>query len=51
MEVLKKHTSTLSSTLPPMPVPTSSIGPVPTVIPGDWPVYQEIHQTGKRTLW
>ncbi|CRG83489.1 Opsin-1 [Talaromyces islandicus] len=49
METLMKHTS--ASTLPPIPVPTSSVGPVPTVIPGDWPVLQEIHQTGKRTLW
>ncbi|KAH8690082.1 putative opsin [Talaromyces proteolyticus] len=46
-EVLKKHTATL----PLPPVPTSSVGPVPTVLPGDHPVFQEIHSTGKRTLW
>ncbi|THD00069.1 hypothetical protein EYZ11_000394 [Aspergillus tanneri] len=33
------------------PTPTSSIDPVPTVIPGDIPVFQEIHKTGQRTLW
>ncbi|KAJ5096417.1 hypothetical protein NUU61_005773 [Penicillium alfredii] len=29
---------------------TSSVGPVPTVIPGA-PVFQELHGVGKRTLW
>ena len=36
-----------------LPIPTSSpsVGPVPTVIPGPSAVLQEIHSTGKRTLW
>ncbi|KAL1961642.1 hypothetical protein VTN77DRAFT_1357 [Rasamsonia byssochlamydoides] len=35
----------------PPPIPTSTVGPVPTVIPGDTPVFQHIHDAGKRTLW
>ena len=30
--------------------PTSSVLPIPTVIPGA-PLIQELHATGKRTLW
>ncbi|KAJ5698079.1 Rhodopsin archaeal/bacterial/fungal [Penicillium macrosclerotiorum] len=29
---------------------TTSVAPIPTVIPGA-PVFQELHDTGKRTLW
>ncbi|KAJ5531939.1 hypothetical protein N7494_008491 [Penicillium frequentans] len=32
------------------PTTTSSVAPIPTVIP-NFPIYQEIHTTGKRTLW
>lgn len=35
----------------PLPTHTSSVAPIPTVVPGDWPVYQHVHDTGKRTLW
>ncbi|OKL63044.1 hypothetical protein UA08_01216 [Talaromyces atroroseus] len=35
----------------PLPTQTSSVGPVPTVIPGDQPIVLQIHDTGKRTLW
>ncbi|EED19097.1 opsin, putative [Talaromyces stipitatus ATCC 10500] len=44
MEEILKHTATL-------PTSTPTVGPIPTVIPGDWPVVQHIHDTGKRTLW
>lgn len=30
---------------------TSSIAPIPTVIPTNLPVYQHAHDSGKRTLW
>ncbi|PYH43634.1 opsin family protein [Aspergillus saccharolyticus JOP 1030-1] len=32
------------------PSPTS-VAPIPTVVPGNEPIFQEIHDTGKRTLW
>lgn len=32
------------------PATTSSVAPIPTVIPGS-EVYQELHDVGKRTLW
>ncbi|KAJ5121017.1 uncharacterized protein N7515_008978 [Penicillium bovifimosum] len=32
------------------PATTSSVAPIPTVVPGS-PVYQELHDAGKRTLW
>lgn len=32
------------------PTTTSSVAPIPTVIPGS-EVYQELHDVGKRTLW
>ncbi|KAL1977499.1 hypothetical protein VTN31DRAFT_358 [Thermomyces dupontii] len=35
----------------PLPTPTTSVGPVPTVIPTEPPVLQNIHATGQRTLW
>ena len=35
----------------PAPTPTSPVSPIPTVIPGDTPILQEIHDEGKRTLW
>ncbi|KAH8429075.1 opsin family protein [Aspergillus melleus] len=35
----------------PAPTPTSPVSPIPTVIPGDTPILQEIHDAGKRTLW
>ncbi|EAW10978.1 opsin family protein [Aspergillus clavatus NRRL 1] len=43
----------MSHTKQPLPWPTttSSVGPVPTVIPGNEPIYQEIGVTGKRALW
>jgi hypothetical protein len=44
MEDALKHTV-------PLPTQTSSVGPVPTVIPDDQPVIVQIHDTGKRTLW
>lgn len=40
-----------STKLPPILTSTSSVGPVPTVIPGGSAHLQEIHKTGKRTLW
>ncbi|RHZ53729.1 opsin family protein [Aspergillus thermomutatus] len=45
--------SMMSHTKQPLPLPTttSSVGPVPTVIPGDTPIFQELGMTGKRTLW
>ena len=39
------------TSLPPIPTSSPSVGPVPTVIPGPSAVLQEIHETGKRTLW
>ncbi|KAJ5605259.1 hypothetical protein N7510_010413, partial [Penicillium lagena] len=45
------------STPPIMPLPTTttstttSVGPIPTVIPGVIPIFQEVHDAGKRTLW
>ncbi|KAF5002961.1 hypothetical protein F66182_16180, partial [Fusarium sp. NRRL 66182] len=44
MEEILKHTATL-------PTSTPTVGPIPTVIPGDWPIVLQIHGTGKRTLW
>lgn len=44
MEEILKHTATL-------PISTPTVGPIPTVIPGDLPVVLHIHDTGKRTLW
>ncbi|CAG8894140.1 unnamed protein product [Penicillium egyptiacum] len=35
---------------PTAPATTSSVAPIPTVIPGS-EVYQELHDVGKRTLW
>ncbi|CAG8260848.1 unnamed protein product [Penicillium olsonii] len=32
------------------PATTSSVGPIPTVLPGS-EVFQELHDVGKRTLW
>lgn len=40
-----------STSLPPIATSSPSVGPVPTVIPGPSAVLQEIHSTGKRTLW
>jgi len=44
MEEMLKHTATL-------PTATSSVAPIPTVLPGDWPVVQHVTDSGKRTLW
>lgn len=44
MEEILKHTATL-------PTATASATPLPTVLPGDLPIVQHIHDTGKRTLW
>ncbi|OJJ34479.1 hypothetical protein ASPWEDRAFT_42481 [Aspergillus wentii DTO 134E9] len=43
----------IESKIPPVPpIPTqTSISPIPTVVPGNTPVYQELHGTGHRTLW
>lgn len=38
-------------TPPVIPSATSTVGPVPTVIPGNDPIFQETHAVGKRTLW
>lgn len=35
----------------PVPTSTSSVGPIPTVIPGYDPIFQEVHSVGRRTLW
>ncbi|RAL04276.1 opsin family protein [Aspergillus ibericus CBS 121593] len=35
----------------PEPTPTSSVAPIPTVVPGSDPIFQMLHDTGKRTLW
>ncbi|OJJ51756.1 hypothetical protein ASPZODRAFT_88482 [Penicilliopsis zonata CBS 506.65] len=35
----------------PLPTSTPSVGPVPTVVPGTEPIFQEIGTTGQRTLW
>ncbi|PWY77041.1 family A G protein-coupled receptor-like protein [Aspergillus heteromorphus CBS 117.55] len=35
----------------PEPTPTSSVAPIPTVVPGSDPIFQTLHDTGKRTLW
>lgn len=37
-------------TTPTAPATTSSVAPIPTVIPGS-EVYQELHGVGKRSLW
>ncbi|KAL4786552.1 hypothetical protein BJX76DRAFT_321176 [Aspergillus varians] len=60
-EAVKKTvtvTQTLTQTITdglPFPEPTltstSSVAPIPTVIPGGHPTYQQIDTTGKRTLW
>jgi len=46
MDQILKHTVTI----PPL-VPTSTVGPIPTVVPGTEPIFYHIHDTGKRTLW
>ncbi|KAL2010848.1 hypothetical protein VTN00DRAFT_3566 [Thermoascus crustaceus] len=39
-------------TPPTPPIPTStSVAPIPTVIPGNEPIFQDTHAVGKRTLW
>lgn len=38
-------------TTPLLPTSSSSVAPVPTVIPGEDPVFQEMQDTGRRTLW
>lgn len=40
-----------STKIPPSLTTSSSVGPVPTVIPGPGASLQEVHTTGKRTLW
>lgn len=40
-----------STRIPPGLTSSSSVGPVPTVIPGPSAALQEVHTTGKRTLW
>lgn len=43
-DTFPKATATLPLTTP------TSVAPVPTVIPGV-PIFQDLHDTGKRTLW
>ena len=43
VEAFKKTTATV-------PIPTSSVAPVPTVVPS-LPEYQTASETGNRTLW
>lgn len=54
-EILKKTvtvTQTVTERIPfPDPTTTSSIAPIPTVIPGGSTTFQEINEAGKRTLW
>lgn len=40
-----------STKIPPSLTTSSSVGPVPTVIPAPGASLQEVHTTGKRTLW
>lgn len=40
-----------STQIPPGLTSSSSVGPIPTVIPGPSASLQEVHTTGKRTLW
>lgn len=40
-----------SKSLPPILTTSPSVGPVPTVAPGGDIIFQDIHETGKRTLW
>jgi hypothetical protein len=42
---------TSSPTTPLLPTTSSSVAPIPTVIPGGKPIYMEIEHTGRRTLW
>ncbi|KAL2864340.1 opsin family protein [Aspergillus lucknowensis] len=45
-------TETITDGLPfPEPTSTSSVAPIPTVVPGGHPTFQEIDTAGKRTLW
>jgi bacteriorhodopsin len=45
-------TQTITDGAPfPVPTTTSSVAPIPTVIPGGHPTFQEIDTAGKRTLW
>lgn len=51
--IYKMNTMTsMAATTSHLPISTSSVGPIPTVIPGV-PVYhlQEMGKTGQRTLW
>lgn len=62
-EILKKtvtvtHTLTQTQTIPdglPFPEPTtsttSSVAPIPTVIPGGHHTFQNVDTAAKRTLW
>ncbi|KAL2823478.1 hypothetical protein BDW59DRAFT_97191 [Aspergillus cavernicola] len=56
IEDILKKTVTVTQTVPggvpfPDPTSTSSIAPIPTVIPGGHPTFQDIDTAGKRTLW
>ena len=44
-------TNMLKSTSLLLPTASSSVAPVPTVIPGDTPIYQKSGDVGNRTLW
>ncbi|KAL3469354.1 hypothetical protein BJX99DRAFT_241493 [Aspergillus californicus] len=54
-EILRKTvtvTQTVTDHVPfPDPTTTSSVAPIPTVIPGGSTSFQEINEAGKRTLW
>ena len=39
------------SSMPPIWTTSSYVAPVPTVAPGGSTVVQELHATGRRTLW
>lgn len=46
-EMLKSSASSVLSTL----TATSSVAPIPTIIPGNKPIYVKAGDLGNRTLW
>lgn len=51
LKMMDFETLAKSTRIPPGLTSSSSVGPVPTVIPGPGAALQEVHTTGKRTLW
>lgn len=51
MSLTPMLTNMATTTTPLLPTSSSSVAPIPTVIPGGKPIYQEVENTGKRTLW